>query len=81
MSKEVKRLVLNYQSYFCESSTTHTAQKKQKNAKVKAKTLYILLRTIEKVVEQGKLMKNERRKNQRKQNRFSKIYGVFFGKT
>ena len=40
---------------------------------LKAKALYIPLRTIEKIVEQGKVMKNERGKYQRRQNRFSKI--------
>ena len=33
------------------------------------------LKTIEKIVEQGKLMKNEKRKNKRKQSRFSTTNG------
>ena len=39
----------------------------------KAKALYIPLRTIEKTVEQGTLVKNERGKYQRRENRFSLI--------
>ena len=59
LSEEVQRLVHNCHSYFYESSGAQYIGKKT------AQALKIPLRTIEKIVEQGKVMKNGSGKNQR----------------
>ena len=56
MSEKVQRLDLDCHSYFYESSGAQYSGKKT------AQALKIPLRTIEKIVEQGKVMKNGRGK-------------------
>ena len=64
----VQILVLNCRSYFCESSVTQYGRKN-----TLAKVLEIALRAIERNVAKRKVMKNGRRKHQRKQICFSKV--------